>query len=162
MGDSIFGPSDGHPASSPHIDTRYQDQDLSDALPPMASPPITHRDDDSSASHHQQLSKDNCDRRRPEEEDISRLVKKMPSDLVGQHVSPFLKQHIPGIYAPVGKQFQDDSSEAKDFGPQTKDPNTKYCYRHRPDSKCRRAADETKMGVIQRVSARSSSSPIIC
>jgi F-box/WD-40 domain protein MET30 len=33
-----------------------------------------------------------------------------------------------------------------------KDPNSKFCYRHRPDSKCRRAADESKMGFIQSVS----------
>jgi F-box/WD-40 domain protein MET30 len=84
-----------------------------------------------------QPSRDNCDRRRPQEEDNSRLVKKMPSSLVGKTVSPFLKEHIPGLYAPIGK---------KEGG----DPNTRYCYRHRPDSKCRRAADESKMGTIQR------------
>src|SRR5690606_1672001 len=30
--------------------------------------------------------------------------------------------------------------------------NTKFCYRHRPDAKCRKVADETKMAMIQRVS----------
>ena len=91
----------------------------------------------------QHLSRDTCDRRRPQEEDDSRLVK-MPSDLAGKTVSPFLKEHIPGLYAPIGK--------ANDALPdRNKDPNSRYCYRHRPDSKCRRAADESKMGTIQRV-----------
>ena len=148
--DSIFGPLTGRPAStSPHHNyTRHQDQaDPSPSNNNMAlSPPLTHDDDDSSRPAPQQPSKDNCDRRGPREEDASRLIKKMPSDLVGKHVSPFLKQHIPGIYAPVGKQLQEDLSS------EPKDPNTRFCYRHRPDSKCRRAADETKMGIIQRVS----------
>ncbi|POR32775.1 Putative E3 ubiquitin ligase complex SCF subunit scon-2 [Tolypocladium paradoxum] len=94
----------------------------------------------------QQPLRDNCDRRRPPDEDKTRL-KKMPSELVGKTVSPFLKEHIPGLYAPVGKGNKDDASEATAL--RKKDPNTRYCYRHRPDSKCRRAADETKMGFIQ-------------
>ncbi len=128
----------------------------------LASPPLNDhhfhdKDYDSlqhtvkmTASYQQHPSKDNCDRHRPQEEEKSRIIK-MPADLVGQHVSPFLKQHIPGIYAPIGKQSQDDSHDHKDSALQVKDSNTRYCYRHRPDSKCRRAADETKMGVIQRV-----------
>lgn len=91
----------------------------------------------------QHLSRDTCDRRRPQEEDDSRLVK-MPSDLAGKTVSPFLKEHIPGLYAPIGK-----ANDA--VTDRNKDPNSRYCYRHRPDSKCRRAADESKMGTIQRV-----------
>ncbi|KAM4057202.1 WD domain, G-beta repeat domain-containing protein [Hirsutella rhossiliensis] len=90
------------------------------------------------------LPRDTCDRRRPQEEDNTRL-KKMSSNLVGKAVSPFLKEHIPGLYAPVGKGAIDDAADSR-----AKDPNTRYCYRHRPDSKCRRAADETKMGFIQR------------
>lgn len=103
----------------------------------------------------QQPSRDHCDRRRPDEEDISRLVK-MPSDLVGKTVTPFLKQHIPAIYAPIGKTSQQDIELSA--SPRKKDPNSKYCYRHRPDSKCRRAADETKMGFIQSVSLSPESS----
>ena len=98
-----------------------------------------------------QVSRDHCDRRRPDEEDDSRLSKtKMPMDLAGKTVSPFLKEHIPGIYAPVGKGRHIDGSST-DIVARQKDPNSKFCYRHRPDSKCRRAADETKMGFIQRV-----------
>ncbi|KAF4119324.1 F-box and WD-40 domain protein MET30 [Geosmithia morbida] len=124
------------------------------------SPPLTLAGDDVPAApqsqqqqqQQQQPSKENCDRRRPEdEEDASRFVK-MRGDLVGKHVSPFLKEHIPGQYAPVGKQQADDAADdTKDSAAvQAKDPNTRFCYRHRPDSKCRRAADETKMGMIQR------------
>lgn len=61
-------------------------------------------------------------------------------------VTPFLREHIPGIYAPIGKP---ESLAMVNSG--TKDPNSKYCYRHRPDSKCRRAADQNKMALIQSV-----------
>lgn len=58
-------------------------------------------------------------------------------------VAPFLSRHIPDQYAPLGM-------------PQTsitppRDPNTKYCYRHHPDSKCRRTPDEPTMENIQTV-----------
>lgn len=66
------------------------------------------------------------------------------SKLAGQTVAPFLAKHIPEQYAPLGPP-QTTSS------PSRKDPNTKYCYRHRPDSKCRRTADEPTMENLQRV-----------
>lgn len=113
----------------------------------------------------QHPSKDNCDRTRSDEEINPRLVK-MSSELVGKTVSPFLKEHIPDLYAPIGKgnhhnhhhdhnHDHDHVHLANRFIPSSvptvrkKDPNSKYCYRHRPDSKCRRAADESKMGFIQ-------------
>lgn len=99
--------------------------------------------------------KDSCDRNRNEEEINPRLVK-MPSELVGKTVSPFLKEHIPGLYAPLGIGKGKQRLEITDTSAlptiRKRDPNSKFCYRHRPDSKCRRAADETKMGCIQRVS----------
>ena len=77
----------------------------------------------------------------------------MPSELVGKTVSPFLKEHIPGLYAPVGKDVAKDGYlGSSDGASKAKDSNTRFCYRHQPDSKCRRAADETKMGFIQSVS----------
>lgn len=80
----------------------------------------------------------------------------MPSsELVSMAVSPFLKEHIPGIYAPIGKGKQNQSTRLTATttpAPRQTDPNSKFCYRHSPDSKCRRAADETKMGFIQSVS----------
>lgn len=56
-------------------------------------------------------------------------------------MAPFLAKHIPEQYAPLGVQEETDDN-----------PNTKYCYRHRPDSKCKRTADEPSMENLQRVS----------
>ncbi|TGJ87412.1 hypothetical protein E0Z10_g1326 [Xylaria hypoxylon] len=64
---------------------------------------------------------------------------------MSQSVTPFLREHIPSLYAPIGKPDLPAMANLKN-----KDPNSKYCYRHRPDSKCRRAADESKMALIQR------------
>lgn len=66
------------------------------------------------------------------------------SKMAGQSVTPFLAKHIPQQYAPLGNQPPATSTSQKD-------PNTKYCYRHRPDSKCRRTADEPTMENLQRV-----------
>ncbi|OLN87426.1 putative E3 ubiquitin ligase complex SCF subunit scon-2 [Colletotrichum chlorophyti] len=91
-------------------------------------------------------SRDNCDRRRPDYEADSKFPANMPTQLVGQTVTPFLREHIPGIYAPIGKpDVQIDNNDLN----QNRDPNSKFCYRHRPDAKCRRAADESKMVLIQ-------------
>ncbi|KAI1863524.1 hypothetical protein JX265_008741 [Neoarthrinium moseri] len=89
-------------------------------------------------------SRDNCDRRRPNEEDSSRLPN-MSQQLASQAVTPFLREHIPGLYAPIGKPDFSSNVNSNNI----KDPSSKFCYRHRPDSKCRRAADESKMGAIQ-------------
>lgn len=69
------------------------------------------------------------------------------SKLAGQTVAPFLAKHIPEQYAPLG-----GSSQLQD--PANKNPNTKYCYRHRPDLKCRRQADEPSMDQLQHVCIR--------
>ncbi len=89
-------------------------------------------------------SRENCDRRRPGE-DASRLPN-ISRQSMSQSVTPFLREHIPSLYAPIGKPDLPSMANLKN-----KDPNSKYCYRHRPDSKCRRAADESKMALIQRV-----------
>ncbi|KAI9706487.1 MAG: hypothetical protein M1836_003493 [Candelina mexicana] len=64
------------------------------------------------------------------------------SKLAGRTVAPFLAKHIPEQYAPLGIQTQSDI-------PPSKSSNTKYCYRHRPDLKCRRQADEPSMEQLQ-------------
>lgn len=87
-------------------------------------------------------SKDNCDGKH-EGHDPSITISST-SKLAGQTVAPFLAKHIPEQYAPLGTKPRPSSS-------QTRDPNTKYCYRHRPDSKCRRTADEPSMENLQRV-----------
>lgn len=66
------------------------------------------------------------------------------SKLAEQTVAPFLAKHIPDQYAPLGASGQVMS-------PTNKNPNTKYCYRHRPDLKCRRQADEPSMDQLQHV-----------
>ena len=93
------------------------------------------------------LKKDqNCKRLRPEEEERQGSrgsVTTMSSTRIGKTVTPFLREHIPSLYAPIGKPNNEETARQKE-------PNTRYCYRHRPDSKCRRAADEAKMVMIQR------------
>lgn len=66
------------------------------------------------------------------------------SKLAGQTVAPFLARHIPEQYAPLGGSDRPST-------PANKDPNTKYCYRHRPDLKCRRQVDEPSMDQLQHV-----------
>lgn len=78
-----------------------------------------------------------------------RIALSSKSKLVDQTVAPFLAKHIPDQYAPLGVQPRSTTTLVKN--PNTKDPNTKYCYRHRPDSKCRRTADEPTMENLQRV-----------
>ena len=99
-------------------------------------------------------SRDNCDRRRFQQESLSRIPSVAP-ELVGKAVTPFLRDHIPGLYAPLGKRELAPMDTGRD-----KDSNSKFCYRHRPDAKCRRVADETKMSMIQRVSGRVI--PLLC
>ncbi len=105
--------------------------------------------------HRSQPSRDNCDRQRPETDEHHPRLNKMTTALVGKTVSPFLKQHIPLSYAPISKEIHEVGQSAEAVAGAltgSKDPNTRFCYRHSPDSKCRRTADEKKMGMIQRVS----------
>jgi hypothetical protein len=62
-----------------------------------------------------------------------------------QTVAPFLTRHIPEQYAPLGGPISNQKKPSKD-------PNSKFCYRHRPDLLCRRQADEPSMDQLQRVS----------
>jgi len=122
-----------------------------------AAPPAPEETDAGSLDKEQ-----NCQRLRPEEVERSRSlnsVTNMSSSLIGKTVTPFLREHIPSLYAPVGKHQNEEIAKEKE-------PNTRYCYRHRPDSKCRRAADEAKMVMIQseldKLSQAVSPSSIMC
>ncbi|PUU84058.1 WD40-repeat-containing domain protein [Tuber borchii] len=64
---------------------------------------------------------------------------------VKKGVGPFLSKHIPEQYAPQGPQGQQDTQQDE-----SEKGNTKYCYRHRPDIKCRRQADEPTMEQLQK------------
>ncbi|KAN0095516.1 WD40 repeat-like protein [Hyaloscypha variabilis] len=85
-------------------------------------------------------TQDNCDGDHNSEFD-PRITLSSTSKMAGQTVAPFLAKHIPDQYAPLPKVQQAATSQ--------KDPNTKYCYRHRPDAKCRRTADEPTMENLQ-------------
>ncbi|KAI9852747.1 MAG: hypothetical protein M1838_005505 [Thelocarpon superellum] len=65
----------------------------------------------------------------------------------GGSVAPFLARHIPQQYAPVGAQATQNgpTNGANGAG----ESNSRYCYRHRPDLKCKRAADEPSMEQLQ-------------
>lgn len=89
----------------------------------------------------QHLLEDNCEK---SHDDVGAMITMdSTTKSAGLSVAPFLARHIPEQYAPLGVP-QPSASSAKD-------PNTRYCYRHRPDSKCRRTADEPTMDLLQRV-----------
>jgi len=128
---------------------QYQSADARTSYP--TSPPATDdgdEQDSAAAVDRARLKEVNCDRRRPEDQsDGTRLANmNVPSNLVGQAVTPYLKEHVPNLYSPVSKI--EASHTRTSF---TKNFNSKYCYRHRPDSKCRKSADEDKMAMIQSV-----------
>ncbi|KAF2834561.1 F-box/WD repeat-containing protein pof1 [Patellaria atrata CBS 101060] len=56
-------------------------------------------------------------------------------------VAPFLARHIPQQYNPLGGR--PDPPDIMSKG------NTKYCYRHHPDLKCRKQANEPSMEQLQ-------------
>lgn len=66
-----------------------------------------------------------------------------PAKLANKNVAPFLAKHIPEQYAPLRSRTGEKSDSYK--------ANSKYCYRHRPDLKCRRQADEPSMDKLQHV-----------
>ena len=67
--------------------------------------------------------------------------------LAPQAVAPFLAKHVPSQYAPLGIRSDDQDDVQRPV-----DPNSKYCYRHRPDMLCRKQADEPSMEALQKVS----------
>ena len=63
-----------------------------------------------------------------------------------QAVAPFLAKHIPMQYNPLGHSQQPQFNS--DLQTQA-DSSTRFCYRHRPDLKCRRQANEPSMDQLQ-------------
>ena len=96
---------------------------------------------------------DNCDNSKHANTDPI-LTMSTTNKVAGQTVAPFLAKHIPQQYNPLGLGPRPVSSPQKN-------PNTKYCYRHRPDLKCRRTPDEPKMENLQRVCPATTAS-LIC
>ena len=65
-------------------------------------------------------------------------------------VAPFLAEHIPMQYNPVGGGHPIQQMQAREQHSHESDQtNTKFCYRHRPDLKCRRQANEPSMEQLQ-------------
>ena len=63
-------------------------------------------------------------------------------------VAPFLAKHIPTQYNPVGHMRHSQNPQSEDLA----SSSTRFCYRHRPDLKCRRQANEPSMEQLQHVS----------
>jgi F-box/WD-40 domain protein MET30 len=64
-----------------------------------------------------------------------------------QTVMPFLTQHIPSAYNPPGNEGTATNTAKQSSRKITS--NTKFCYRHQPDLKCRRPANEPTMDSLQ-------------
>ncbi|KAF2732350.1 WD40 repeat-like protein [Polyplosphaeria fusca] len=73
---------------------------------------------------------------------------KTASKQMEKMITPYLVQHIPKQYNPLGGGLL--ARDAPTNG------NTKYCYRHRPDLLCRRQADEPTMEQLQHELGRES------
>lgn len=70
---------------------------------------------------------------------------------VKRDVAPFLSKHIPGQYNPQSATTPTKPHNAVTPSSPSQNNNS-YCYRHRPDVKCRRqAADERAMEELQKV-----------
>ncbi|KAK5170328.1 uncharacterized protein LTR77_004915 [Saxophila tyrrhenica] len=72
-------------------------------------------------------------------------------------VMPFLAEHIPNSYNAVGsaphawtpQQKNESEDQQMILDLQAERENTKFCYRHSPDMKCRRQANEPSMQDLQ-------------
>lgn len=103
----------------------------------------TYRELESSSS----LSQDFFTQYQPEDDGkCSNTTTTTITKFTGQTIAPFLARHIPAQYAPLG-----GSENSKDPAI-SENPNTRYCYRHRPDLKCRRQVNEPSMDQLQYVS----------
>jgi F-box/WD-40 domain protein MET30 len=64
------------------------------------------------------------------------------TNLAEKNIAPFLARHIRDQKAPMNGQKPTPEMTL----------GSRYCYRHRPDLKCRRQADEMAMDHMQQVS----------
>jgi F-box and WD-40 domain protein MET30 len=71
-------------------------------------------------------------------------VAETKSEKIEKMITPYLAQHIPKQYNPLGSNNEDQLDLPEPA-------NTKFCYRHRPDLLCRRQADEPSMEQLQDV-----------
>jgi len=64
-------------------------------------------------------------------------------------VAPFLTEHIPTQYNPMGAALRTSNQSPQEPSDDAKNTSTKFCYRHRPDLKCRRQVNEPSMEQLQ-------------
>jgi F-box/WD-40 domain protein MET30 len=76
-----------------------------------------------------------------EEQENNSSVKDNASKQLKKMITPYLAQHIPTQYNPLGGDAKGVPANG----------NTKFCYRHRPDLLCRKQADEPSMEQLQKV-----------
>jgi len=91
-----------------------------------------------SAKHVSSRSRHDFEQDRFIEETEGNITISSTGEMAKQAVAPFLHKHIPAQYNPQGDRPQTANS-------------TKYCYRHRPDMKCRRQVNEPSMEQLQHV-----------
>ncbi|KAG8623858.1 hypothetical protein KVT40_008834 [Elsinoe batatas] len=97
-------------------------------------------------------------RQQGQEEDLITTERNISIPTASKHaehaVAPFLAKHIPSQYNPLGhthpSRVEEDQPAASS--------STKFCYRHRPDLKCRRQANEPSMEQLQNELGRLSQS----
>ncbi|KAF2183533.1 sulfur metabolite repression control protein-like protein SconB [Zopfia rhizophila CBS 207.26] len=75
------------------------------------------------------------------EQKDDKTLSKNASKQLEKMITPYLAQHIPQQYNPLGGGPRPTNARSN--------ANTKYCYRHRPDLLCRRQADEPSMEQLQ-------------
>ncbi|KXT18233.1 hypothetical protein AC579_2871 [Pseudocercospora musae] len=84
--------------------------------------------------------------RRERETDEQNISIQTSTKAAEMSVAPFLSEHIPTQYNPIG---QPRSHSLLAQNEEEKKLSTKFCYRHRPDLKCRRQANEPSMEQLQ-------------
>jgi len=163
-GSSTLLPSDPGPLT--HLTASDQVAAATTAPTAMPAPPTTsslpalngakrnHSDMDSDGEDSEQP----CMRLRPESDDASSRLAKVSTELIDQIVSPFLREQITTTQAtaqdnePVPAEQSALKEEPMNQGLIPIPKRRFYCYRHGPDSKYARAADEQVMDTIQSVS----------
>ncbi|OBT68259.1 hypothetical protein VE03_02335 [Pseudogymnoascus sp. 23342-1-I1] len=118
--------------ATPHASTPPPSTSTNNGTP-FPSPP-THDSCDDTYEKHDHHDDDST---------LSRMRMASSNKIAGRAIAPFLARHIPAAYAPTGATRENGADSRKD-------PSTKFCYRHRPDLKCRRTADEPSMDHLQR------------
>ncbi|WPG98906.1 Hypothetical protein R9X50_00170600 [Acrodontium crateriforme] len=125
--------------------------------------PSTEDDHEHSHDHDDELCRHDHDHdtlrnryRRDVETDDQNISIPASSKHVERMLAPFLTEHIPTQYHPTGFSSREQTVQQEKH--HIEPSSTKFCYRHRPDLKCRRQANEPSMEQLQNELARLSQS----